>query len=62
MHLNASNLCRNSYAGQQEFLTQGGLAVLATALADEATGREKVIPIIIYSLVTYILWEIFVMI
>ena len=40
------NICRSSHAGQQEFLTQGGLAVLASALADEAAGREKVIFII----------------
>ena len=40
------NIHRSSHAGQQEFLTQGGLAVLASALADEAAGREKVIFII----------------
>ena len=40
------NIGRSSHAGQQEFLTQGGLAVLASALADEAAGREKVIFII----------------
>jgi len=37
-----SSLLRSSYAGQQEFLAQGGLAVLASALTDEAAGREKV--------------------
>ena len=52
-HLDVMNIRRNSHAGQQEFLAQGGLAVLATALADEAAGREKVIIIIIYSLITF---------
>ena len=37
-----SSLLRNSHNGQQEFLAQGGLAVLASALADEVAGREKV--------------------
>jgi len=36
-----SSLLRNSHTGQQEFLAQGGLAVLASALADEAAGWEK---------------------
>ena len=42
-----TNIRRNSHTGQQEFLTQGGLAVLASALADEAAGRDKVVQIVI---------------
>ena len=54
-HIDVTNICRNSHTGQQEFLTQGGLAVLASALADEAAGRDKVVMIyMVYSLITYI--------
>ena len=42
-----TNIRRNSHTGQQEFLTQGGLAVLASALADEAAGRDKVVMMIV---------------
>ena len=41
-HIDVTDICRNSHTGQQEFLTQGGLAVLASALADEGAGRDKV--------------------
>ena len=37
-----SSILRSSHISQQEFLAQGGLAVLASALADETAGREKV--------------------
>lgn len=54
-HIDVTNICRNSHTGQQEFLTQGGLAVLASALADEAAGRDKVVMIyMVYSLITFI--------
>ena len=46
-HIDVINIRRNSHTGQQEFLTQGGLAVLASALADEAAGRDKVVMMIV---------------
>ena len=53
-HIDVIIFCRNSHTGQKEFLTQGGLAVLASALADEAAGRDKVVMIdMVYSLITF---------